>query len=749
MVVVTLYRVGKRPFVRQLLEPFVLLFQLFFLTVGVSLLLVNRFAGHAAIEHQKQSAVLLDRFYTSQGLAAADQAAATADFAEGSRDEVASETARAEEAEDRERETAAAEKESQFEAEAADDRASADAAHVQQGSDEAATAESQAEAETEQSTAETEAAVAEADEAEAAADASVAEEEEAGAEAEEASEAVLTFIPLIDIVADTAGTAVAIALQAAAVLEAASATAATAESVAAWSAEAAAESAAAAAEAAAEEAESAAAEEAALADEKEASAAEAQAGSEEEKEEIERDEELAEKAEADADANDADEAEKDALGEEEEDAAADEETNAAKILVELVAEMGLAIALSVVAFVAAFLPTLYLCCRRLGSFASVVCNGCVSCVFHRGSLNSPVDRTVVEFVEMSYSQMVYESVDEYQLRVENMKKMRRLSDRMFMAMPYLIVCCTVVPAAAHSVRIIGEQAMLLGDFSQTHVSLHVMAENFTKLLAVIIPQLRHCLVWTLIANAVILPTALVADLEKNRRWHDGNPLRPRLIHMLFAVVEPVQQGMLSSVVVTVVLLSWSRTLWGMWKPFNTSWRPHEGDMQIVGVVLLCAFVAVQVYIRIRYKPQRVMYNSNYISRAPTWDHRALRYCEKCWGLTRNLLLLPLRFLVNVVDVPFTILCSGIALNTYVFMAKFSSFAWPWVKQTAYQKAHALPGAGKLFLYSYSWWFIAVSAVILVDALGWIVSDCYFRSSRDTGVKEPLLQASSKTTDCAA
>merc|ERR1712136_706393 len=223
-----------------------------------------------------------------------------------------------------------------------------------------------------------------------------------------------------------------------------------------------------------------------------------------------------------------------------------------------------------------------------------------------------------------------------------------------------------------------------------------MAENFTKLLAVIIPQLRHCLVWTLIANAIILPTALVADLEKNRRWHHGNSLGPRLIHMLFAVVEPVQQGMLSSVVVTVVLLSWSRTLWGMWKPFNTSWSPHEGDMQIVGVVLLCAFVAVQVYIRIRYKPQRVMHNRNYITRALTWDHRALRSCEKCWGLTRNMLLLPLRFLVNVVDVPFTILCSGIALNTYVFMAKFSSFAWPWVKQTAYQKVQALPSAGKLF-----------------------------------------------------
>ena len=257
-------------------------------------------------------------------MAVKDEAKAVEDEAGAERDEAEEE---ADEAEVEADEAKEAEAEGKAEADAAKARAE------------------EAEADEERGEAAADEAAADAEQAEAGAESAKAAEEEVDAEADEAAEAVLSFVPFVDVVADTVGTALAGGLQAASMADGAEAATLEAQSLSERAAETQAEVASAAARAAEREARN---------DENQEGAAAAEA------------EEAAEEAEADAARKKADEVHKEedasleeAKAETETAAAVRSQEYAAWKLAELIDNALMAVLFSVLSLALACLPAAY------------------------------------------------------------------------------------------------------------------------------------------------------------------------------------------------------------------------------------------------------------------------------------------------------------------------------------------------------------------------------------------------------
>lgn len=676
------------------------------------MLALNRYAATESLAHRSEGAHYLALFLKQQGISVAEQGESAADFAEAVEASGAAEGDRAKEAGDREVEATDEEEAAQLQAEAAADEGAAADAQAQEATEEAAAAEAEAQANAEAAEADSEATLAESEAAEAASDTEDSESDEAAADTDEITEAALSLIPFVDVIADTAGTAVAVVLQAAAAAAAAEAATLSAESVSEWAAEAAAASAASSEQAAEQEAESAAAAKDAEKDKDAAEESDVNAQSQEKKEEAENAEAEADALEEDAEAEQLQQEEAAEEGTAMEAASDDEEKTAMETLLRVVRSMSLAIVFDLLAFVAVLLPALHLFFRRVFGGLSWTC----------GLFRSRFRRQ--------------------RLCVLQRPNKRRWITGHFMIMGFVVVLSTVLPAAAHGVKVIGKAVVQTesGDLVRT-------AE---EMLPVIIGQVKHCFFWTLIANAVILPLVVASSIEDSRKWAVRK--RYRFLHVLLDVVQAVQTAILSSAVLAVLVLSWSERLWAMWKPYDAKWCLTEQSVRLCGGVVVLAFCVHQVHLRYRYPPSEEPQSEvTEVNLTITDPGTKCGRTKLCATIIFKAARVSLGFFSVMGEVPMQLCLVGILFNDFVAIASLSKFAWPWIGSTVKQQAHQLApritGIGAAFSAEYRvqiiYCVLLVVLLVVIDALAWgawWVLSPRWRSFKACGTAEPLLHS---------
>ena len=400
------------------------------------------------------------------------QARASADAAESERNGAkAAEDAAAEARDEAEADTDAAAAES--------DRAEEVEDNTKAATDETNADKDEAEAQTESNEVAADETAADTEQAGATAEGAKASEEEAEAEADEATEVVLSVVPFVDVVADTAGTAVAVGLQATAAADTAEAAELEGESMSERAAE---------TEAEAELGQTRAAEAEARSQESRDSAAAEEA------------EEAAEAEEADEESERADEAEKaeDAAkqkAEEAEETADAEQSEAfvARKFVELIDFSILAILFALLSLALAVLPALFL----LGKWVASACRHACWLVLR------PCRRSVALATGGS----------------------RPTVERLHGLTLALMASGFLLPVVASAVRKLGHDELRLGNFKNTHKSPAIVLRNF-EILAPTIKQAVGSFVdrsfvvflWTLIVEfAFMLERLRCTSMPFSRR----------------------------------------------------------------------------------------------------------------------------------------------------------------------------------------------------------------------------------------
>jgi len=436
------------------------------------------------------------------------QARASADAAESERNGAkAAEDAASEARDEAEADTDAAAAES--------DRAEEVEDNTKAATDETNADKDEAEAQTESNEVAADETAADTEQAGATAEGAKASEEEAEAEADEATEVVLSVVPFVDVVADTAGTAVAVGLQATAAADTAEAAELEGESMSERAAE---------TEAEAELGQTRAAEAEARSQESRDSAAAEEA------------EEAADAEEADEESERADEAEKEEdaakqKAEEAEETADAEQSEAfvARKFVELIDFSILAILFALLSLALAVLPALFL----LGKWVALACRHACWLVLR------PCRRSVALATGGS----------------------RPTVERLHGLTLALMASGFLLPVVASAVRKLGHDELRLGNFKNTHKSPAIVLRNF-EILAPTIKQAVGSFVdrsfvvflWTLIVEFAFM-------LERLRCT--SMPFSRRLCRACQGSADMACMAGLVSAAGSVVVLSWSRSLWAL------------------------------------------------------------------------------------------------------------------------------------------------------------------------------------------
>ncbi|CAE7284157.1 unnamed protein product [Symbiodinium natans] len=459
-----------------------------------------------------------------------DEAAEARDEAEADRDEVAAEADRAEE--DEEKGKAAAE--------------------------ETKAAEEEAEAETESSEVAADETAADTAQAGAAAEGARAGEEEAEADADEAAEAALTFVPFLDVVADTVGTAAAVGLQAAAAADTAEAAELGSESVAERAAEADAQAALVKTRAAEAEASSTEARDSAAAKEAE------EAAEGEEADEA--------RAKADEAAKDEDAAKQDASAAAETADAEQSEALAARKFLELVNFAILAAFFALLSLVLAIVPALFLLGKWVVSGLSGIKRTCQQgCELVLG----PCRRSAAS---MSWaSRPSVDCLHGFTLAL--------------MASGFLF------PVVASAVRKLGREELRLGNFKETHKSPAVLLHNFE----VLAPTIEHEIGKIVVGSFVVFLWTMLLEvafmLERLRRT--SMPLSRRFCWVVQGAADMACVTGLASAAGSVVVLSWSRSLWLL---FSSADTPRCSSISLVLELSIVAALLVEIACRCQWAP---------------------------------------------------------------------------------------------------------------------------------------------------
>jgi hypothetical protein len=271
-----------------------------------------------------------------------------------------------------------------------------------------------------------------------------------------------------------------------------------------------------------------------------------------------------------------------------------------------------------------------------------------------------------------------------------------------------------------------------------------------ELLPVIIVQVKNCFLWTLIANAVILPLVIASSIEDSRKWAVRK--RHRFLHVLLDLVQAVQAAILSSAVLAILVLSWSERLWAMWKPYDAKWSPSQHSVLLCGGVVVLACAVHQIYLRCRHPPSEEPLSEVMEFNLMIVDPGSMCGRTKCCATiifkTAGMFL---GFFSTMGEVPMEICLVGILFNDFVAIASLSRYAWPWigktVKQEASQVVPHITGIGAAFCSRYQTQIMYCASLVMLlvvaDALAWMAWWVFYsrrRSTKASGTAEPLLSS---------
>ena len=414
--------------------------------------------------------------------------------------------------------------------------------------------EEEAEADTESSEVAADETAADTEQAEAAAEGAKAGEEEVDAAADEAAEVGLTFLPFVDVIADTVGAAAAVGLHAAAAADTAHASGLEAASVAERAAE---------ADAQAELVKTKGAEVEAGATETRDSAA-----AEEAEETAEGEEADKARAEADEAAKEEDAAKQKASTAEE---AADEEQLEALAARKFSELRGLAIRaafFALLSLVLSMVPAVYLLGKWVASGVHTV-------------------RKSFEFVMQSFrgSGAPVSWASRWSIECLHGLTLALMASRL------------LLPVVASAVRELGQEELRLGNFKETHKSPAILLHNFEVLAPTIKLAIGDIVGGSYSVFYSIMVVEIAFMFERLRRT--SMRLSRRLRWVAQSASEKACAASLTSAAASILVLSWSRSLCFLFKSAHAP--PCSSICLVIELSTAAAFI-VELQCRCRWAP---------------------------------------------------------------------------------------------------------------------------------------------------
>jgi len=599
-----------------------------FLLVIVPLLLLSQYAG---LEASKYHARAME---TSAALAG-DQAAASANLEQATKDQAIA-------GKDQAAETADEAREEEDKAAAEKDRLRAETSEAEAQENKGKAAEEQGKANSARAEAEAAEAAADAKQAEATAHAGEGAAAEAETAADETAEAVLNFVPYARVAADTVGTAVAAALQAKAASEEAASAAVESESIAQRAAEAEARAAAVASEAT--EAEAAAA---GKASEESAAAAKS--------DEAEKDADAAE-SEADAARQEKDRQERLAKGAGEDSAAATEEADAVELLDRLMLYELMAFIFALVSYAAVALPALYVVCRRLFRACRRLC---LCFAWMRPKQQRALAQPLLD--ESSRATGPWQ---------------RDLVEPLHFLMVAIALVSAMLPVVAPGVEMLGRKQLELEDFS--------------LLVPLTIQLVRNIFGWSMITFVVILLVEIGVSLERMRLQAQVSWYR-RLFRATSEAVPQTLRAVCLALALSVFVLCLSRGL-RAWLPYEAVWQ-LMGSMQLFGGVLAAAVGALQATLRARYPPTIALDTEAAGETEETETESKSAHsgrggsCDACSFVAAGAIMM--KRLVAALEGPLELLTLGLAWRGFFVSMGIVTLAWPYVAARLRQQSTSM------------------------------------------------------------
>ena len=580
-----------------------------------------------------------------------DEAAEARDEAEADRDEAAAETDRAEEAEEK--------------GKAAAEETKAD--------------EEEAEAETESSEVAADETAADTEQAGAAAEGARAGEEEAEADADEATEAALIFVPFLDVVADTVGTAAAVGLQAAAAADAAEAAELESQSVAERAAEADAQAELVKTRAAEAEAHSTEARDSAAAEEAE------EAAEGEEADEA--------RAKADEAAKDEDAAQQEASAAEETADAEQSEALAARKFLELVNFAILAAFFALLSLVLAIVPALFLLGEWVVSGLSSIKRACQQgCELVLG----PCRRSAAPMSLASRRSV--ECLHGFTLAL--------------MASGFLL------PVVASAVRKLGQEELRLGNFKETHKSPAILLHNFEVLAPTIEQAIGNIVVGSFVVFLWTMLLEVAFMLERLRQT--SMPLSRRFCWVAQEAADKARVTGLLSAAGSVFVLSWSRSLWFF---FSSAHTVPCSSISLVLKLSTVAALLVELACRCRWAPPVENMPREQDRRQPDVKVPGIL------GFLADMALVLLQSAMSAVEAAMTLSACWMLCSLAMFALCVWKLALP----------YALPRVQAFVSQKWHWLLSAIVLLVFVDLVYIIIRLCLWcRRGDRQGVRQGLL-----------